>query len=56
MSHLSTLVNRFLRAINSQRRNHYVANIIEYLWYNRDKAYVSDREVEDLVRILEEQA
>lgn len=52
MSHLTTLVNRYLNA-HSSRKDHYVANIIEYIWWWKHKHFITDREVEMLVYLLE---
>jgi len=51
MSHLTTLVHRYLNN-HPDRRNHAVANIIEYLSGSYRK-YVTREEVEKLVDLLE---
>jgi len=51
MSHLTTLVNRYLND-HPDRKNHAVANIIEYL-YGSYRKYVTREEVERLVYLLE---
>jgi len=65
-SHLTTLVNRFLTAlenikhwnqldniIGETRLRHHLSNIIEYTFYYHKKL-VTQQEVETLVQILEE--
>jgi hypothetical protein len=65
-SHLTTLVNRFLTAlenikhwnqldniIGEARLRHHLSNIIEYTFYYHKKL-VTQQEVETLVQILEE--
>jgi len=50
MSHLTTLVHRYLRA-HPSRKNHYVCNIMEYCYYMRKE--IMTEEVEALVDVLE---
>jgi hypothetical protein len=66
ISHLTTLVNRFLTALENikqwnqldnlvgeARLKHNLSNIIEYTFYYHKK-WVTPQEVETLVQILEE--